>query len=92
MATIAFLIGAMVPTGALAALFIWLPGRYVKSILWRAVMANALALAATTVIGGLGMADGGPAKFDVAFWSYLGPQAIWLVAWLFILKGQQSAK
>ena len=92
MPDIAFLLGAAIPTGALAALFIWMPGRYIKSILLRAVVANGLALVIATLIGGFGMADGGPPKFSGAFMGYWLPQAIWLVIWLIILKGRQTAK
>jgi hypothetical protein len=51
-----------------------------------------MALVIATLIGGLGMADGGSPKFSNAFVGYLLPQAIWLVIWLFILKGRQVAK
>ena len=78
MADVAFLIGALIPTGVLAALFIWMPGRYVTSIVLRAGIANALALVGAALIGGMGMADGGPPKFDAALVAYALPQAIWL--------------
>ena len=92
MADIAFLVGALIPTGMLSALFIWMPGRYVTSIPLRAITANALALIGATLIGGLGMADGGSAKFIAAFWAYALPQAIWLAVWLIILNGRRKAK
>ena len=42
--------------------------------------------------GGMGMADGGSAKFSAAFWAYALPRAIWLAVWLVILYGRRKAK
>jgi hypothetical protein len=90
MVDIGFLLGALVPTGLLAALFVWLPGRYIKPIGARALVANVLALFVATLIGGYGLADGGPPRFDDAFFGYWLPQAIWLVVWILTLRDRQA--
>jgi hypothetical protein len=82
MTSIGFLAGALIPTGVLALLFIWMPGRYIAAPVPRALLANALALAVATVIGAYGAADGGPPRFGEAFVTYLLPQAIWLAVWI----------
>jgi hypothetical protein len=40
---------------------------------------HALTLLTTTVLGGFGMADGGPLQFRRAFLTYLLPVIVWLV-------------
>lgn len=89
---LAFLVGALVPTGLLSALFVWVFGRFRLNIVARALGANVLALLVAIVIGAYGFADGGPPKFEAAFTNYLLPQIVWTVLWLFILRGRKAQK
>ena len=86
-----YFLGALIPTGILSALLIWMPGRYFKQIIPRALVANGLALVAATVLVGYGMDDDAPARLQRAFLEFLAPQALWTVVWLIVLKGRQAS-
>jgi hypothetical protein len=88
----AFFLGTLILTGLLSAFFVWMPGRYIDQVIVRALVANVLALVASSVVAGYGWADGGPPKFEVAFTSYLLPQIVWTVVWLLILRARKSSK
>lgn len=54
----------------------------------RVFIAAALTLALSSVIGGLGYADGGPPRFLYAAMIYVVPTIMWLVVDLFAIKGR----
>ena len=91
MTSLAFFVGALIPTGLLAALFVWMPGRFISRPFGRVLVANSLALVLSVVMGGYGIAEGGLPRFDLAFSSYFLPQALWIVAWLVILQRRESS-
>ena len=91
MTSLAFFVGALIPTGLLAALFVWMPGRFIGRRVVRVLVANGLALALPAVVGGYAVADGGWQSFDSGFLSYLLPQALWTVAWLLILQRRENS-
>lgn len=88
----AFFIGALVPAGIVTALLVWLTGRVLPHPATRAAVASIASLFVCTVVGAYGLADGGPPAFGAAFASYLLPQAVWAVVWLFVLVGRATAK
>ena len=90
-ASLAFFVGALIPTGLLAALFVWMPGRVIGRRVVRVLVANGLALALPAVVGGYAIAGGGLQIFDPGFLSYLLPQGLWTVAWLVILKRRENS-
>ena len=92
MVDIAFFVRSLVPTGILAAVFVWIIGRFVKPLFARAFIANAAALGVAVVIAGYGMANGRQPVFADALTTYALPQAIWLAVWIVILKSRAAAK
>jgi hypothetical protein len=82
MADIGFFIGALAATLLLSRIILWLLKRWHGGYL-RLVAAHTASLAAATLVGAVGMADGGPLAFGPAFRAYVLPQLVWLVidAW-----------
>lgn len=73
-----FLLGALLPTGFLSRLFLWLLKRRDGGVL-KLLVANLASLAVAAVIGGFGLADGGPFAGTRALALYALPQAVWLL-------------
>jgi hypothetical protein len=89
-------VGSLVPTGALAGLFVWLIGTFCKNARFNAPIATAGAanlafFGGCALIVAYGLDDGGPPTFEAAFLAYLLPQIAWLVVWFRILKRRAQA-
>jgi len=82
-------LAAMVPLLLISRLILWLLRR-ARGAYWRVVVANVGSLAIATVIGGFGMADGGPFAGVQAFSTYLVPQLVILLIDICILLGRRS--
>ncbi len=82
---IGFLIGALLPTFLLSRLFLYILKKWDGG--WqKIVFANAMSLLVATLIGGMGMADGGAFATVKAFSSYILPQCVWLTYDFYKLK------
>ena len=85
---ISFMIGALIPTGVLTFLFLWLSKKLIASRLVGWLVANVLSLIIAIVVGAFNLADGGAPEFAEAFFGYIVPQIVWLGVTGFIVRGQ----
>ena len=76
-AAVPFFLFALVPTGLLSFLFLWLLRGVVKPRLARALVANSLSLLALMVAVGFALASDGQPNLKEAFMSCFVPQGIW---------------
>jgi hypothetical protein len=82
MADLAEWVGALLPTFLISRLMLWLMRSWDGGVR-RLIMAHMVALLIATLIGGMGMADGGAFAAAKAFMVFAPPQAVWLTAdWL----------
>ena len=89
--TVLVFLFALVPTGLLSFLFVWLLRDVVKRRLARALVANSLSLLALmTATGFILLADGRP-NFGMAFLAFLIPQGIWTLFAALPAAGRLSA-
>ena len=72
-----FFLFALVPTGLLSFLFVWLLRGIVKPRLARALVANSLSLMTLTVAGGFALATNGEPDLQEALMGFFMPQGIW---------------
>ena len=68
---------ALVPTGLLSFLFVWLLRDIVKPRLARALVANSLSLLTLMVAAGFALATNGEPNLKEAFLGFFMPQGIW---------------
>jgi hypothetical protein len=68
---------ALVPTGLLSFLFVWLLRDIVKPRLARALVANSLSLLTLTVASGFALVNNGEPDFQEALMGFFVPQGIW---------------
>lgn len=73
---LAFFAGTLVPCFLVSRLFLWLTRKSTSGGNWRVLACHAGSLALATVLGGLGMADGGPFAGAQAFQTYALPQLV----------------
>jgi hypothetical protein len=83
-------LGALVPTGVLTFAFLWLFKKLIASRISGLLLANALSLILSTIIGAFGFAHGEPPVFAESFIKYLVPQFVWLVVTAVIVRGQAA--
>jgi hypothetical protein len=76
---IAFFVGALVPTLGLSRLAFIFMRSWKDGGVPRILLANGISLLVVTLLGGMGLADGGAFAAPQAFASYVLPQAVWLV-------------
>ena len=90
MTTIAFFIGALVPTVLVSQLFLFVTRSWKEGGNIRLVVCHTVSLLLITFIGGMGMADGGAFAGAKALLAYAPAQAVWLVVNLVIARGRRS--
>ena len=89
MGDIATMIGALVPTFALSRLTLWMLKTW-NGGAQRLIVAHVFALLIATLIGGMGMADGGAFAAPQALATYVLPQAVWFFADLYRHRSKKS--
>lgn len=89
MADIAFLIGALVPTLLLSRLVLLFLRKW-EGGAQRLVFAHVVSLLGCTLLGGMGMADGGAFAPVQAFGAYVLPQLLWLLLDVWRLRRKSS--
>ena len=72
-----FFLFALVPSGLLSFLFVWLLRGIVKLRLARALVANSLSLLTLTVASGFALVNKGAPDFQEALMCFFMPQGIW---------------
>ncbi len=81
------LAGAFVPCFLVSRLFLWLTRKWTGGGNWRVLACHAGSLAVATVLGGLGMADGGPFAGAQALQTYALPQLVLFIVDLWRRRG-----
>lgn len=81
----AFFIGALLPTFLISRFLLFILKKW-DTKYKKLLFAHAISLLIATVIGGMGMADGGAFAAVQAFGAYLLPQALWLAVDAVLLR------
>ena len=70
-----FIVGGLIAISVLMLIWRWVLRRWLSGVLLP-IVATAAAFATATLIGGFGLADGGPPQFWLAFVNYLIPAIV----------------
>lgn len=77
MAWLAFILGALIPTFLLSRLVLWFTKTWDGNYR-RLILVHSMALLIASLLGGMGMADGGAFAGAQALATYFLPQLVWL--------------
>jgi len=96
MTAIAFALGGLIPTGIIAALFVWVMGLFTRlsaarKPVVRSAVANGASLVACMLVAVFGLGDRSLAAFGAVFVAYFPAQVVWFVVWFFVLKRRKGA-